>query len=121
VRAFEAADLGSIAPPSCKGKHPQVHAHFFTESGQFGSLDKNAQQVDDGTYEIIDGHTFRIGDSTFRYTITGDDTLTLEPVITGEQRHEALAAPKDFTTAYWMVSVAYEGTTWNRVPSEGWC
>ena len=121
VRAFEAADLEAIAPPSCKGKHPQVHAHFFTESGQFGSLDKNSQQVDDGTYEITDGHTFRIGDSTFRYTITGDDTLTLEPVITREQRREALASPKDFTTAFWMVSVAYEGTTWNRVPCEGWC
>jgi hypothetical protein len=121
VRAFEAAALESIAPPSCKGKHPQVHAHFFTESGQFGSLDKNAQQVDDGTYEIIDGHTFRIGDSTFRYTITADDTLTLEPVITREQRREALASRKDFTTASWMVSVAYEGTTWNRVPCEGWC
>lgn len=121
VRAFEAAELESVAPPSCKGKHPQVHAHFFTESGQFGSLDKNAQPVDDGTYEIIDGHTFRIGDSTFRYTITGNDTLTLEPVITREQRREALASPKDFTTASWMVSVAYEGTTWNRVPCEGWC
>jgi hypothetical protein len=121
VRAFEAAELESIAPPSCKGKHPQVHAHFFTESGQFGSLDKNAQQVDDGTYEITDGHTFRIGDSTFRYTITGHDTLTLEPVITREQRREALASPKDFTTGSWMVSVAYEGTTWNRVPCEGWC
>lgn len=121
VRAFEAADLGAIAPPSCRGKHPQVHAHFFTESGQFGSLDKNAQPVDDGTYEIIDRHTFRIGDSTFRYTITGNDTLTLQPVITREQRREALASAKDFTTASWMVSVAYEGTTWNRVPCEGWC
>jgi hypothetical protein len=121
VRAFEAADLEAIAPPSCKGKHPQVHAHFFTESGQFGSLDKNGQPVDDGTYEIIDADTFRIGDSTFRYTITGDETLTLEPVITRKQRREALASPKDFTTAFWMVSVAYEGTTWNRVPCEGWC
>jgi hypothetical protein len=121
VHAFQAADLGAIAPASCKGKHPQVHAHFFTESGQFGSLDKNAQQVDDGTYEITGGHTFRIGDSTFRYTITGNDTLTLEPVITPEQRREALASPKDFTTGSWMVSVAYEGTTWNRVPCDGWC
>jgi hypothetical protein len=121
VRAFEAAGLESIAPPSCKGKHPQVHAHYFTESGEFGSLDKNAQQVDDGIYEITGVHTFRIGDSSFRYTIKGDDTLTLEPVITREQRREALARPKGFTTASWMVSVAYEGTTWDRVPCEGWC
>ena len=67
VRAFDAAALGAVAP-SCKGKHPQLHFHFFTESGQFGSLDKNEQQVDDGTYEIIDAHTFQIGESTFSTT-----------------------------------------------------
>jgi hypothetical protein len=121
VRAFDAAALGAVAP-LCKGKHPQVHFHFFTESGQFGSLDKNEQQVDDGTYEIIDAHTFQIGDSTFQYDVTGGDTLTLEPVITRAQRREALAgSPEDFTTASWMVNVAYQGTTWKRVPCEGWC
>lgn len=50
-----------------------------------------------------------------------NETLTLEPVLTREQRREALALPKDFTTGSWMVSVAYERTTWNRVPCEGWC
>jgi hypothetical protein len=87
----------------------------------FGSLDKNEQQVDDGTYEIIDAHTFTIGDSTFRYTVTGGDTLTLEPVITRTQRRETRASRQDFTTGSWMVSVAYEGTTWKRVHCEGWC
>jgi hypothetical protein len=120
VRAFVAAELARLAPPSCKGKHPQVHAHFFTETGQFGSLDKNGEQVDDGPYEIIDANTFRIGDATFSYRIV-NDTLTLEPVITRAQRREAVASPKDFTTAFWMVAVAYEGTTWDRVPCEGWC
>jgi hypothetical protein len=81
VRAFDAAGLAAAAP-SCEGKHPQLHFHFFTEAGLFGSLDKNEQQVDDGMYEIIDAHTFTIGDSTFRYAVTGGDTLTLEPVIT---------------------------------------
>jgi hypothetical protein len=120
VRAFDAAGLAAAAP-SCEGKHPQLHFHFFTEGGLFGSLDKNGQQVDDGTCEIIDGHTFTIGDSTFRYTVTGGDTLTLEPVITRTQRRETLASPQDFTTGSWMVNVAYEGTTWKRVPCEGWC
>jgi len=120
VRAFDAAGLAAAAP-SCEGKHPQLHFHFFTEAGQFGSLDKNEQQVDDGTYEIIDAHTFTIGDSTFRYTVTGRDTLTLEPAITLTQRRETLASPQDFTTGSWMVSVAYEGTTWKRVPCESWC
>ena len=44
VRAFDAAGLAAAAP-SCEGKHPQLHFHFFTEGGQFGSLDKNGQQV----------------------------------------------------------------------------
>lgn len=120
VRAFDTAGFAAAAP-SCEGKHPQLHFHFFTEGGLFGSLDKNGQQVDDGTYEIIDAHTFTIGNSTFRYTVTGGDTLTLEPVITRAQRRETLASPQDFTTGSWMVSVAYEGTTWKRVPCEGWC
>ena len=54
-------------------------------------------------------------------TVTGGDTLTLEPVITRTQRRETLASRQDFTTGSWMVSVAYEGTTWKRVPCEGWC
>jgi hypothetical protein len=121
VQAFDDVGLEAIAP-SCKGKHPQLHFHFFTASGQFGSLDKNEQQVDDGTYEIIDAHTFQIGESTFQYDVTGGDTLTLEPVITRAQRREALAgSPEDFTTGSWMVNVAYQGTTWKRVPCEGWC
>jgi hypothetical protein len=50
---------------------PSAAFPLFTEDGLFGSLDKNGQQADDGTYEIVDTHTFSIGDSTFRYTVTG--------------------------------------------------
>jgi hypothetical protein len=78
VRAFDAAGLAAVAS-SCEGKHPQLHFHFFTEAGLFGSLDKNEQQVDDGMYEIIDAHTFTIGDSTFRYTVTGATRLRSNP------------------------------------------
>ncbi len=86
---------------------PSAALPLLTEGGLFGSLDENGQQVDDGTYEIIDAHTFTIGDSTFRYTVTGGETLTLEPVITRTQRRETLASPQDFTTGSWMVNVAY--------------
>ena len=45
-----------IADPThpCKGAVPQLHAHFFTADGQFDSLDGNGNQVDEGTYTIVD-------------------------------------------------------------------
>lgn len=100
-----------IADPAhpCEGAVPREHSHFFTEDGQFGSLDWNGQQVDDDTYEIIDDSTVVIGDATFHYEISGD-TIMFDPVI-----------PSDCTTkdcrgmASWMVAVAYPGDAWERV------
>jgi hypothetical protein len=109
-----------IADPAhpCKGAVPREHSHFWTEDGQFGSLDWNGNQVDEGTYEIIDEHTlvmpygFEQGppiDVQFEYEIQGD-TLMLDPVI-----------PSDCSTKHcqeansWSVSVAYPGKTWERV------
>ncbi|MEP6476148.1 MAG: hypothetical protein ABJC60_02635, partial [Actinomycetota bacterium] len=97
------------------------HSHFFTESGVFGSLDQGLNQVDDGHYGIVNGHTFKIGDATFHYTITGGDALSLNPVITSAERKKALANPLEFSTATWMVSVSYPGTTWKQAPCESWC
>jgi hypothetical protein len=33
----------------CKGAVARRHSHFFTATGQFGSVDYNGQQVDDGS------------------------------------------------------------------------
>jgi hypothetical protein len=105
----------------CSGARPQIHYHFFTEDGFFGSLDQFENQVDDGTYVIVDSNTFQIaGNATFDYSIQGG-TLKLTPIITDEQRQEALAHPENFSTAGWMVAVAYPGTKWKQVPCEGWC
>ena len=139
VSALNALGLGSLAPgvvgdyfPNqtpeqlaakpdiCSGAIPQLHSHFFTASGLFGSLDQFQNQVDDGTYVIVDANSFMIGDATFDFSIHGDQ-LTLTPVITAKQRREALKHPWDFTTAGWMVAVSYPGTTWNRVACQGWC
>lgn len=35
---------------------PQLHSHFFTPTGSFGSLDQFQNQVDDGTYVIVDSN-----------------------------------------------------------------
>jgi hypothetical protein len=106
-------------PDICSGATPQLHSHFFTPSGFFGSLDQFQNQVDDGTYVIVDSNTFMIGDATFDYSVSGG-TLSLTPVITDRQRREALRHPWDFTTAGWMVAVTYPGTTWNQVACQGW-
>ena len=139
VSALNALGLGSLAPgvvgdyfpdqtpeelaakpDICSGATPQLHSHFFTPSGFFGSLDQFQNQVDDGTYVIVDSNTFRIGDATFDCSIHGS-ILALTPVITDKQRREAVQHPWDFTTAGWMVAVTYPGTTWNQVACQGWC
>ena len=106
-------------PDLCSGARPQKHSHFFTASGEFGSLDQKWNQVDDGTYVVVDDNTFRIGEARFDYSIRGG-LLSLTPRITEELREDALADPKAFTVAGWMVAVAYPGTTWKGV-SCGWC
>ena len=103
------------------GAKPQRHAHFFTEAGAFGSLDQHDQQVDDGSYEILNDHRVQIGDAVFEYTIENGNTLTLHPVITATARAEALAQPRDFSEAGWQVAVTYDGQEWKRVDCEGWC
>jgi hypothetical protein len=105
----------------CAGAHaPFRHFHFFSAEGLFGSLDEHLQQVDDGSYQVH-GDTLVIGAGRFRYHVTNGDTLTLEPLLTAEQRRQTLAHPQDFTDGMWMVSVAYAGSTWKRVPCLGWC
>jgi hypothetical protein len=105
----------------CTGAIDRVHSHFFDGDGNFGSLDWKGDQVDENPYTIVDGHTMKIGDTTFHYRISdGGNTLALSPVLTKVMIDEALANPKD-NAAGWAVSVAYRGYTWQRAPCEGWC
>jgi hypothetical protein len=142
VKALDEADLGAVAPgvvgdffpgisakklakksDLCARAEPFVHSHFFTDTGAFGSLTEDLQQVDDGTYALIDNSTFRIGTDPgveFHYEIEGD-TLSLSPVITKAMLARALANPFEFSDAGWSVAVAYPGETWKRVDCNGWC
>ena len=104
----------------CKGAVPRRHSHFFTAMGQFGSIDYNGKQVDDGTYRLLDSRTVRINDGTFHFRISGRE-LRLEPVISAAARRKALAQPLQFSTAGWQVAVAFPGHAWKRVPCAGWC
>lgn len=58
------------------------HSHEFTADGEFFSYDQDGNQVDFGTYELVDDDTVAIGDQRveFDFAIDGDH-LTLEPQV----------------------------------------
>ena len=125
--------LSSFAPGSpkptrahpCTGALSREHSHFFSQSGQFGSLDWLGGQVDNGPYRVINNNTLYIGSppiaATFHYRILRGDTLLLTPVLTTAMLRQALAHPDKFSAAFWAMSVAYAGYTWKRVPCQKWC
>ena len=78
----------------CQGAKPQIHSHFFTAEGKFGSVDQHGEQVDDGTY-AVSGSTLKIGEGSFRFRIQGK-TLMLKPLLTSALKQEALADPLGF-------------------------
>jgi hypothetical protein len=142
VSGLEGAGLGEVAPAIvgdffpdmtpeqlaakddvCSGAKPQRHFHFFTDDGAFGSIDQFGNQVDDGPY-TVSGDTLKIGEGmsggTWTFAIAGN-RLTLMPRPTDAQIEQALADPLEFSPAGWMIAVAYPGTTWKRVPCQGWC
>ncbi len=103
----------------CQGAKPQIHSHFFTAGGKFGSVDQHGEQVDDGTY-TVSGSTLMIGPGSFRFRIQGK-TLMLKPLLTSALKQEALADPLGFHAAGYMVAVAVPGHPWNRVACRTWC
>jgi hypothetical protein len=104
------ADVKDLKDPSdpCRGAKPHEHSHFFTDEGQFGSLDDTGQQVDDGSYRLVGKNSVVIGKVTFHYTVTRD-TLTLDPVMPDCTKSGCF-------DAQWAVAVSYNGLPWKRVP-----
>ena len=95
----------------CQGAIPLKHGHFFTEDGLFGSTDDQGDQVDDGTYRVLDEDTIIVekefGDVTFNYRIQDDGTLLLDPVMPNCAKNGCFAAQ-------WAVAVAYPGLPWEN-------
>jgi hypothetical protein len=93
----------------CKGAIPLKHGHFFTENGLFGSTDDQGDQVDDGTYRVLDEDTIVVekefGNVTFNYQIQDDGTLLLDPVMPNCTKNGCFAAQ-------WAVAVSYPGLPW---------
>jgi hypothetical protein len=120
VEQTSSTGVGSFKPGSpkptlaepCRGAIPREHSHYFTESGQFGSLDWLGAPVDNGSY-TVDAKTLSINGTDFRYKIAGD-RLRLFPVLTKAMKREALRTPNDYSEGGWAVSVAFNGLSWKR-------
>ena len=118
---FPTATFEELAAKSdpCSGARPQRHDHFFDAAGAFGSIDQLDQQVDDGAWTLEHG-VLRIGEGAWRVSIDGGK-LSLEPIVSKQQIRWALAHPKRWSPASWIIAVSYPGSTWQRVPCDGWC
>ena len=94
----------------CREAVPLRHGHFFTDDGLFGSTDDEGQQVDDGTYRLVDADTIVIskefGEVTFDFHVRGD-RLYLDPVLPSCVEDGCFAAQ-------WAVAVAAPGRPWHR-------
>jgi hypothetical protein len=94
----------------CKGAVPRKHGHFFTSDGSFGSTDHRGEQVDDGTFEVVDAHTVVISNPdatvTFKFRIEHAE-LFLDPVMPS-------CVKTGCWQAQWAVAVASPGRPWRR-------
>jgi hypothetical protein len=101
---------GEIADPDdlCAGAIEIEHAHFFRASGEFGSLDQDGNQVDDGPWAIVDATTMTISGVPFHFAVSGDE-LRLEPIDVGD-----CPDPTEWCEEAWKVMVAMPGLVWAR-------
>jgi hypothetical protein len=81
---------------ACTGAISRLHSHFFTASGQFGSLDWLGGQVDDAPYRIVNSDTIETGSGVLHavFHTIGDGKLMLSPRLTKAMIREAAAHPK---------------------------
>jgi hypothetical protein len=125
LKSFASGSPKPTRAHPCTGALKREHSHFFSQSGQFGSLDWLDGQVDNGPYRIVNNNTVYIGNpptgAAFHYRILPGDTLMLSPVLTKAMLRQALAHPHKFSAAFWATSVAYAGYAWKRVPCQNWC
>jgi len=107
-----ASEADAVDPSNpCLGAVMRDHSHYFTADGQFGSLDYERNQVDEGSYELIGDDTVVINGLEFGYLINGDQLALTPPAVnisrctTAECRFEAALG----------LMIAMPGTPWARV------
>jgi hypothetical protein len=107
-----ASEADAVDPSNpCLGAVVRDHSHFFTADGQFGSLDYERNQVDEGSYQLIGDDTVIINGLEFGYRIDADQLALTPPAVdlssctTTDCRFEAALG----------LMIAMPGTPWTRV------
>jgi hypothetical protein len=107
--SFDEPELIDPKQP-CVGAVPRQHGHYFTSDGLFGSTDHKGQQVDEGTFELVNAHTVVITNPdasvTFNFEIKHGE-LFLAPVMPS-------CVKTGCWEAQWAVAVASPGHSWRR-------
>lgn len=102
----------------CAGaRPPEAHTHEFSPDGQFGSIDADGNQVDDGDYEVVDGDTVAFPSHASDFGYEGD--LTVDYRVKDDMATFTVTLPADCTGACrdayaWALSAFFDGRAWTR-------
>jgi hypothetical protein len=137
LTAFEEADLAASHPewiignwvgdpatvpvdPNslCANARPaEEHSHFFTEDGQFGSLDAAGNQVDEGPYAVVDDDTLSFASHGTEFGYDGD--ILVDYTVNGDAAEFEVQVPAECDPACsqahaWALSAFFAGDAWVR-------
>ena len=137
LTAFEEADLAASHPEwiignwvgdpadvqvdpnnlCAKARPPEEHFHFFTEDGQFGSLDAAGNQVDDGNYAAVDNDTVSFPSHGTEFGYDGD--ILVDYAVNGDTAEFEVQVPPECDSSClqahaWALSAFFGGERWTR-------
>jgi hypothetical protein len=112
------ADVEADPHDLCANARPaEVHSHFFTADGGFGSRDASGEQVDDGDYEIVDSDTVSFASHSAEFGYSGD--ILVDYAVSGDTATFEVQLPTDCTDACleahaWALSAFFGPDPWTR-------
>ena len=102
----------------CANARPaEEHSHYFTEDGQFGSLDASGNQVDDGNYAVVDDDTVSFASHATEFGYDGD--ILVDYAVNGDTAEFAVQVPPECDPAClqahsWALSAFFGAEPWTR-------
>ena len=103
--------------PCAEARPAEVHSHFFTADGEFGSRDADREQVDDGDYAIVDSDTISFASHAQEFRYEGD--ILVDYAVSGDTATFEVQLPSDCTDTCldahaWAVSAFFGSDPWAR-------
>ena len=112
------ADVEADPDSVCADARPaEEHSHFFTEDGQFGSLDAEGNQVDSGDYAVIETGTLAFPSHSTEFGYDGD--ILVAYAVNGGSAEFEVQLPSDCDDACleahaWALSAFFGSEPWTR-------